>query len=74
MLTIVPQWVRLLFWPAHLQGEYGPPALSLADPSLGQQVLGAAILIAAVALFAWGWRRERTVALGCCGSRPRSSR
>lgn len=64
MLTVVPEWARLLFWPVHLQGEYGPPALSLTDAAPGPRLLGAAILLGAVALLAWGWRRERTIALG----------
>ncbi len=64
MLTIVPEWTRLLVWPVHLQGEYGPPALSLTDAALGPRLLGATILIGAFALLVWGWRREKTVALG----------
>jgi len=64
MLTIVPEWARLLFWPVHLQGEYGPPALSLSDPGLGAQLLGAAILAGGLGLLAWGWRHQKTVALG----------
>ncbi len=64
MLTIVPEWARLLFWPAHLQGEYGPPAVSLTGAPLGSYLLGAALLVGALVLLAWGWYREKTLALG----------
>lgn len=64
MLGIVPEWARLLFWPVHLQGEYGPPALSVVDAASGTSLLGAMLLIVAVLLVGWGWRRNKTVALG----------
>lgn len=64
MLAIVPQWARLLFWPVHLQGEYGPPAVSLTGAPPAEYVLGAAILAAAIGLLAWGWYRDKTLALG----------
>ncbi len=63
-LTIVPEWARLLFWPAHLQGEYGPPSVSLIGAPLGHYLLGAPILAGALVLLAWGWYREKTLALG----------
>jgi hypothetical protein len=64
MLTIVPEWARLLFWPVHLQGEYGPPALSLIQSALGYRLLGAAILIGGMALLAWSRRRNTAGAVG----------
>jgi hypothetical protein len=64
MLAIVPEWARLSFWPAHLQGEYGPPALSVANAPAGKTLGGAVLLIGALALVGWGWRRRKTVALG----------
>jgi hypothetical protein len=64
MLTIVPEWARLLFWPAHLQGEYGPPAVSLTGAPLGSYLLGVALLVGALVLLAWGWYREKTMAMG----------
>lgn len=64
MLGIVPQWARLLFWPVHLQAEYGPPALSVADAPAGARMLGAMLLIGALLLLLWGWRRRNGVALG----------
>jgi protein O-mannosyl-transferase len=62
MLAVVPEWGRLLFWPARLQGEYGPPALSVADPSTGAMVLGALLLSVALVAAVWSWRRRRTLA------------
>src|SRR6185369_5953151 len=64
MLAIVPQWARLLFWPVHLQGEYGPPAVSLTGAPPAEYILGAAILAAAIGLLVWGWYRDKTLALG----------
>lgn len=64
MLAVVPEWARLLFWPARLQAEYGPPGLSVSDPAGGAQILGAALLAVALAVFLWGWRRQPVVALG----------
>lgn len=62
MLAVMPEWARLLFWPARLQGEYGPPALLLVDAPILVHLLGAVLLLLGAALFYWGWRRQRGVA------------
>ena len=37
MLGVVPEWLRLLLWPAHLTTEYAPPYIDIAQgPSLVQ--------------------------------------
>jgi hypothetical protein len=37
MIGVVPEWVRLLLWPAHLSTEYAPPYVDVAQgPSLVQ--------------------------------------
>ncbi len=51
MLSVVPQWFRLLFWPAHLQGDYSPAEIVAqtawgADQTLGAALLAGAVLIA----------------------------
>ena len=46
-LSVVPQWVRLLFWPARLSSEYGPPEIEIAQgPSLTQ--LPGLVVLAAI--------------------------
>ncbi|HEV8599058.1 MAG TPA: hypothetical protein VGQ69_06830, partial [Gemmatimonadales bacterium] len=64
MLAAVPQWTRLLFWPAHLQAEYGPPALPVTGGFGLAHVLGLLILLLAVALVVWCWRIWPVIALG----------
>ncbi len=62
MLAVVPIWGRLLLWPAHLQAEYGPPALPLTSHIGLPHLAGLLILAAAVVAFAWAWRREPVIA------------
>lgn len=58
MLGVVPQWVRLFFWPAHLRADYSPGVIVAATHWGVAQTLGAALLAAAV-LLAWRCRRDR---------------
>ena len=63
-LNVVPQWVRLLFWPAHLSSEYGPPAIEIAQGPALTQLPG---LIVLVAILAVGWfsrRKQAVLSLG----------
>ncbi len=61
MLAVVPIWARLLLWPAHLQAEYGPPALPLTSQLGLPHLAGLLVLAAAIAAFAWAWRREPVI-------------
>ncbi len=62
MLGLLPQFVRLFFWPAELYADYSPRAVPfLTSPSLGH-LPGAFWLVLILALFAWGWRRDRVIA------------
>jgi hypothetical protein len=64
MLAVVPEWARLLVWPAHLQAEYGPPAVAV-DGALGiAHLFGAALLIGATVLMVATWRRSPVLCLG----------
>jgi hypothetical protein len=64
MLGVTPTWLRLLVWPWHLQGEYGPPGTPVT-PVLGPlHALGAAIILGAGLLAVWSWRRAPVVWLG----------
>ncbi|HTS89810.1 MAG TPA: hypothetical protein VMG41_15055 [Gemmatimonadales bacterium] len=56
MLGIVPQWVRLLLVPTHLQADYLPRELDLAEGFGAAQLLGLALLMGLLVL-AWRGRR-----------------
>ncbi|HEV8150763.1 MAG TPA: hypothetical protein VGP61_11310 [Gemmatimonadales bacterium] len=64
LLAVVPQWARLLLWPAHLQAEYGPPGLPLTASLGAPQLTGLGILLLAVVLLLWNWRRNPIAAFG----------
>ncbi|HEV8356785.1 MAG TPA: tetratricopeptide repeat protein [Gemmatimonadales bacterium] len=64
MLAVVPQWARLLLWPAHLQAEYGPPGVPISASPGVAHLLGAGWIAAAAALLAWAWSRAPVVGLG----------
>jgi hypothetical protein len=64
MLAVVPEWLRLLFWPAHLQAEYGPPALTVTGTLGPAHVLGLGILLGAAALAVAIRLRAPAIALG----------
>ena len=46
MLGVVPHWARLLFWPAHLQADYGPNEIAAANGWHLPQWTGALIVAA----------------------------
>jgi protein O-mannosyl-transferase len=64
MLAVVPEWLRLLFWPAHLQAEYGPPALAVTGTWGVPHTLGLALLLAAAAAVSVTWRKVPVLAFG----------
>jgi protein O-mannosyl-transferase len=64
MLAVVPEWARLLLWPAHLQAEYGPPALAVIPSLTAAHLLGLLVLVLVVVLAARTWRRRPVVAFG----------
>jgi hypothetical protein len=49
MLQVVPQWLRLLVFPAHLQSDYSPQEIVASHTFGGIEMLGAAILGGATA-------------------------
>jgi len=60
MLTVVPHWIRLSLWPAHLQADYSPGEIL---PSTGfglTEALGLFLLVA-IAAAAWLGRRRAPV-------------
>jgi len=51
MMVVVPQWLRLLVWPAHLSAEYSPRQIEIPAGPGSEIALGCAILLACVAAF-----------------------
>ncbi len=47
MLAVVPEWGRLLLWPAHLQTEYTPQEIVAATGWEASQFLGLALVVLA---------------------------
>ncbi len=63
-LGTVPEWVRLLIWPARLSFDYSPPGFLVASTISAIHLLAGLILMACFAL-AWACReRAPTVTLG----------
>ena len=62
MLAVVPQWTRLLLWPAQLQAEYGPPALAITTKLTAAHWMG--LFILAVGAVLWLLTRRRAPAIG----------
>jgi hypothetical protein len=60
MLAVVPQWIRLLLWPAHLQADYGPRELEVATAFGAAQALGLLLLVS-ITLLGWFIRRRQPV-------------
>ncbi len=61
---VVPQWLRLLYWPAHLSAEYGPPDIDVAQGFALWQIPGMLILAGIVGLGLFARRKQPVIALG----------
>jgi hypothetical protein len=59
MLAVVPHWVRLLAWPAHLSADYSPRQIAIPNGP-GLEILAGVVVIAAavVAFVALGSTRD----------------
>ena len=64
MLAVVPEWFRLMLWPAFLRADYGPSELVGHTAWGADQTLGLLLLVAAVALAIAAWRRAPMVTFG----------
>jgi len=51
MLVVVPHWLRLLVWPAHLSAEYSPRQIEIPTGPGLEIALGVTILLASVVAF-----------------------
>jgi len=64
MLAIVPEWVRLFLWPAHLRADYGPAEFVASTQFGSSQALGLAVVLVVVATGLTSFRRRPAVAFG----------
>lgn len=63
-LGVVPQWIRLLYWPARLSADYGPPEIDIAQgPSL-LQLPGFLLLVAILAIAVVVRKRQPVISFG----------
>jgi hypothetical protein len=65
-LGVVPEWMRLFFWPARLSSDYGPPDIEIAQGVSISQLPGLLLLVAVVALAVVLRRRQRVISFGIC--------
>lgn len=64
MLQVIPHWLRLLMWPAHLSVDYSPGVLVAARSFGAPQALGVAVLLLGGAAIWLTRKRAPLVAFG----------
>jgi len=63
-ISVVPVWLRLLYWPAHLSSEYSPPDIEIAQGLSVSQLPGLVLLIAILTAGVLLRRKQPVVAFG----------
>lgn len=63
-LSVVPEWIRLLVWPAHLSAVYSPPGTPVLDGPDPTAVVGALVLVSVAALALASRRRMPVASFG----------
>jgi len=63
-IGVVPEWVRLFYWPAHLSSEYGPPEIDIAQGVSITQLPGLLLLVGILALAVMLHRRRPAISFG----------
>lgn len=64
MLGVVPEWVRLLLWPARLAADYSPPGIPVILAPAPELIPGLLMIVCAALITAVSWQRQRVAALG----------
>ena len=64
MFRVVPEWLRLLAWPAHLSADYGPNQITIVDGPGAVSLLGIILLILWTIAFTFALRKQREIAFG----------
>lgn len=62
MLGVAGEWLRLLVWPAHLQGDYSPWEIAPYSRWAGEQTIGLVVVCLALVAFVVAWRHSRPIA------------
>jgi len=61
---VVPEWLRLFFWPARLSADYGPPAVEIAQGLSVSQIPGFLLLVATLGAAVALRRRQPVMSFG----------
>jgi hypothetical protein len=64
VLALAPEWLRLLFWPAHLQADYSPLETEVATTAGPAVIAGALLILGVLGLGAALRRRNPAFAFG----------
>jgi protein O-mannosyl-transferase len=64
MLGVVPEWARLLLWPARLAADYSPPGIPVILAPARELIPGLLMIVCAVLITVVSWQRQRVAALG----------
>jgi protein O-mannosyl-transferase len=64
ILGIVPEWVRLFLWPAHLSADYSPPTVRVLTAPSSAIVPGILVVLVGMALVVIAMRRAKALAFG----------
>ena len=64
MLAVVPHWVRLLFWPAHLRADYSPGVIVAQTAWGAAHWFGLVLLLATVVIAVAARRRAPVITFG----------
>jgi hypothetical protein len=64
MLQVVPKWLRLFAWPAHLQIDYSPNEIVASTGFGAREAVGLTLLAAALLLAVFARRRAPAVTFG----------
>jgi hypothetical protein len=63
-IGLVPEWIRLFYWPLHLSSDYSPPGTEIAQGFEVSQLPGALLLIAVLAFGVLLARRKPVISFG----------
>lgn len=63
-LGVLPEYLRLLLFPAHLSADYNPQEIPVATGVGLRPLLGVAVLLLLLGIVRWSWRRRPVIAFG----------